>query len=243
MTCTVKKLCDFYKTPLGDVVQVYINDIVKKFIPENTKNQFILGIGYATPYFTEKLTHSNTVLSFTFDKMGGITWPNTSCSHTAIVHEDHIPLANKSVDRLIVVHALECCQSDEGLLKEINRIIALDGEVLIVFPNKAGVWSHTSHSPFAHGKHYTMSQLHDMLLKSGLHVESEERFLYFPPTQSLYTQSFFAPVEMMGSYFLPYFSGLNAITAKKRTIITPNQPAPQRPVAKKGVLKANGQST
>ncbi len=240
MTCTVKKLCDFYTTPLGEVVQVYINDIIKKFIPESTKNQFILGMGYVTPYLTEKLTHTNTVLSFTFDKMGGITWPHAAHSCTAIVNEGYVPLANKSVDRLVIVHGLESCQDSAQLLQEINRIIALDGEILIVFPNRVGVWSHTSNTPFAHGKHYTMSQLNDALSKNGLSIVSEERFLYFPPTQSLYTQSFFAPVEMMGSYFLPYFSGLNAITAKKRTIITPSQPAPQRPAAKKGILKANG---
>lgn len=239
MACTVKQLCDFYKTPLGEVVQVYINDIVKKFIPESTKNQFILGLGYVTPYLTRKLIPKNTVLSFTFDKMGGITWPNTTCSHTAIVHENHLPLTNKSVDKLIVVHGLECCQNSKQLLAEINRISAPDGEILIIFPNKAGVWSHTSNTPFAHGEHYTMSQINDVLSKGGWCIQAEERFLYFPPTQSLYTQSFFAPVEMMGSYFFPYFSGLNAITAKKRTIITPHQSAPQKTTTTKKALEAN----
>lgn len=240
MTCTVKKLCDFYKTPLGEVVQVYINDIVQKFIPENTKNQFILGLGYVTPYLDQSLTEKNTLLSFTFDQMGGIIWPNAEHSHTAIVHENHLPIANKSVDRLIIVHGLECCQNTEQLLKEVNRIIAPDGEILIIFPNKTGVWSHTATTPFAHGAHYTMSQLSNILLKQGFNIEAEERLLYFPPIQSLYTQSFFAPVEMMGSYFLPYFSGLNAITAKNRTIIIPNQPAPQKPITKKRALKVNG---
>ena len=240
MACTVKQLCDFYKTPLGEVVQVYINDIVKKFIPESTNIQFILGLGYVTPYLTRKLIQKNAVLSFTFNKMGGITWPNTTCSHTAIVHENHLPLANKSIDKLIVVHGLECSKNREQLLTEVNRIVAPDGEILIIFPNKAGIWSHTSNTPFAHGDHYTMSQLNDALSKDGWHIKAEERFLYFPPTQSLYTQSFFAPVEMMGSYFFPYFSGLNAITAKKQTLIAPSQPISQKTTTTKKVLEANG---
>ncbi|HCU06815.1 MAG TPA: hypothetical protein DIC42_04450 [Holosporales bacterium] len=240
MTCSVKELSDFYKTPLGEVVQVYISDIIKKFIPETTKNQFILGLGYVNPYLTKKLIQKNTVLSFTFDKMGGITWPNTACSQTAIVHGHNLPIANKAVDRLIVVHGLECCKNSEQLLIEMNRIIAHDGEILIIFPNKAGIWSHTSNTPFAYGEHFTMSQLNTTLSKNGLAITSEERFLYFPPTQSLYTQSFFAPVEMMGSYFLPYFSGLNAITAKKRTLIIPNQPNQKEFATKRSPVKANG---
>lgn len=227
MTCSVKELSDFYKTPLGEVVHVYINDIIKKFIPDTTKNQFILGLGYVTPYLTKKLIQNNTILSFTFDKMGGITWPNIACSQTAIVHDHHLPITNKVIDRLIIVHGLEYCQNSEQLFKEINRIIAPDGEILIIFPNKAGIWSHTSNTPFAYGEHYTMSQLITALSKSGLTIISKERFLYFPPTQSLYTQAFFAPVEMMGAYFIPFFSGLNAITAKKSTMIIPNQPKQQ----------------
>lgn len=240
MTSTVKELSDFYKTPLGEVVQVYCNDVIKKFIPESTKNQFILGLGYVTPYLTKSLLEKNTVLSFTFDKMGGITWPNTACSQTAIVNGHNLPIANRAVDRLIVVHGLECCQSSEKLIKEMNRIIAPDGEILIIFPNKAGIWSHTSNTPFACGEHYTMSQLNTALSKNGFAITSEERFLYFPPTQSLYTQSFFAPVEMMGAYFLPYFSGLNAIAAKKRTLIIPNQPNRSEFATKNSPVKANG---
>jgi SAM-dependent methyltransferase len=240
MTCNVKKLTDFYKTPLGEVVQVYVNDIIKKFIPETTKNQFILGLGYVIPYLTKNLIQKNTILSFTLDKMGGITWPNTECSQTAIVHCHNLPIANKVVDRLLIVHGLECCENREKLLKEINRIIAPDGEILIVFPNKAGIWSHTSGTPFAYGEHYTMSQLNTILSKNGFTITSEERFLYFPPTQSLYTQAFFAPVEMMGSYFIPYFSGLNAITAKKRTMIIPNQLNQQQVSTKSRPVKANG---
>lgn len=219
----IKSLLDFYATPLGELVHLYVQDTVDQFL--NIKQGSILGLGFATPYLKESLFETNQVMAFMPEYIGGITWPTPAASRTAVVKEDSLPLPNKSVDRILLIHGVEFAKNAQRMIGELSRILKSDGKILIIAPNKRGIWSHFENTPFGFGHSFSMSQLSQILSNEGFKCLIKERFLYFPPSQSLYTQSFFAPMEMIGSYLIPKLSGLNAIIADKRTFaIIPKKP-------------------
>ncbi|MDP2193072.1 MAG: methyltransferase domain-containing protein [Alphaproteobacteria bacterium] len=227
MTFTVRTLKQFYQTPLGEVVRIYIEDVVHHFLTPLPHHETILGLGYVTPFLPHELHAKNAAMCFTFNQMGCMTWPNAARSTTAIVDAHALPITNQSVDRIILVHALEAAQHPILCIKELQRILKPGGQILIIFPNKNGLWSYSSATPFSYGQHFTSHELSVLLAEHQFQVVFEKKFLYFPPSQMLHTHSLFAPIEVFGAHFLPFFSGLNAICAKKSTLALPTCTAPQ----------------
>jgi SAM-dependent methyltransferase len=57
-----------------------------------------------------------------------------------ICHEDELPLQRESIDLVYLLHALETCPDARGLLREVERVLAPDGTVLIVALNPYSPW-------------------------------------------------------------------------------------------------------
>ena len=58
---------------------------------------------------------------------GAGRWPSDGRGRTALVREDDLPLADGSVERVLLVHALECCGNVPRLMREIWRVLADGG--------------------------------------------------------------------------------------------------------------------
>lgn len=236
----IKDIKSFYSTPLGELVHLYVQDVINSFL--NVEQNTILTLGFPIPYLKEKWFKTNQFLIFMPASLGGMTWPTPEKSRTAVVNELSLPLPNQSVDLLLVIHSLEFTSNPKAFMKEVDRILKIDGKVLLIVPNKRGVWGHLENTPFGYGQSFSMQQMTRLLSDQNFKTVKQERFLYFPPSQSLYTQSFFAPMEMIGSYLAPNLSGLNAILAEKRAY-APITKQVSAPVKVKVQLKSAFQNT
>ena len=68
-------------------------------------------------------------------QQGGTYWPVDGLNRVVISEDDELPFQDSSIDRLIVVHSMECTEHLRPMLKEIWRILRGDGRLIIVVPS------------------------------------------------------------------------------------------------------------
>ena len=85
---------------------------------------------------------------------------------SALVEEDRLPLADGSVDRLLAVHCLETAERVRPLLREMWRVLAPEGRLMLVVPNRRGVWARLDKTPFGQGRPYSRRQLEALLIEA-----------------------------------------------------------------------------
>src|SRR5664279_2649525 len=82
---------------------------------------------------------------------------------SALVDENELPLPDNAVDRVLLVHALEMTHDPAVLLREAWRVLAAGGRLLVVVPNRRGLWARMDTTPFGHGRPYSRSQINQLL--------------------------------------------------------------------------------
>ncbi len=55
---------------------------------------------------------------------GAVAWPSSGKSSTALVFDEELPLPDSSIDRVLMVHALEYAENASETLKEMWRVLA-----------------------------------------------------------------------------------------------------------------------
>lgn len=216
MTTDVIDLRDFYSSPLGGIVRSHLLHLIEKaWVPKS--GEIIVGLGYATPFLDFFNQEKNTVLAFMPAQQGVLGWPSQKLVRSSLIEEDMLPLKDKSVDKLILVHALEHCHNAQHLLREAWRILAPDGKILLITPNRRGLWARADLTPFGHGQPYTMTQLSNLLRESLFTPILFLRGLYALPSSSRFVQAIISPLmEKAGPTCLQKFSGVVCIEAVKQ---------------------------
>jgi SAM-dependent methyltransferase len=163
----VVDLRDFYATSLGQVARRMIRRRLRAIWP-NLANMRVVGIGYCTPYLRLFEGEAERVFALMPAPQGVLAWPPDGPSAVALADEAELPLPDYSVDRVLLVHAVEASEQVRVLLKEVWRVLAGGGRIVVVVPNRRGIWARLDRTPFGHGHPYTPGQLSRLL--------REERF-------------------------------------------------------------------
>ena len=140
MFSDVVDLRDYYETALGQVSAQMLRQGIRRVWPD-LKGKSLLGLGYATPYLEQFCDEAERVIALTPASMGVIHWPPEGRGLVGLADEGDLPLPSYSIDRVVLVHALETSRNFEALLQETWRILTGDGRLLVVVPNRAGVWA------------------------------------------------------------------------------------------------------
>src|SRR6059036_1155645 len=107
MSLDVVDLRNFYAQPLGTVARRFVSRGIRLRWGD-TRAQRIAGVGYATPYLGLFREEAERCLAFMPAAQGVVKWPSARPTLTALVEELDLPLPDAAVDRLLLVHALEC---------------------------------------------------------------------------------------------------------------------------------------
>lgn len=225
MSINVDELYHFYHTPLGDVVAADLCRLVHHIWP-HPENQKILSLGFGFPVLRQMMVLNPSVIAFTPDFMGGMLWPHASSVQSAIVHETELPLEDHSIDRMLLLHMFEHSAQPHKLLREAFRVIKTGGELLVITPNRRGLWSYFDQTPFGQGRPYTMTQLSNDLNAHSFEPLCHERALYTPP---YHLPKFLkGTLDVIGSAILRKFSGVIAIQARKVELAGLSLPVAER---------------
>ena len=215
MSYDVVDLRDFYTQHLGVVARRFVGRGIRARWAD-TRGQRVLGVGYPTPYLGLFREEAERCLAFMPAMQGVVKWPSANPTLAALVDEYELPLADSSVDRVLLVHALEMLHDAPALLREVWRVLAPGGRLLAVVPNRRGLWARMDSTPFGHGRPYSRSQITQLLRETWFTPTSWAEALYVPPvTRSWFLRSAVA-WERAGATISAPFAGVHIVEATKQ---------------------------
>jgi SAM-dependent methyltransferase len=232
MNADVVDLRDFYAGRLGQVAARMIRRRIRLVWPD-VSNLRVLGFGYASPYLRPFLAEAERVASMMPTSQGVLPWPAEGPYRVALAEEGELPLDDYSVDRALLVHALEFSEHLRPLLKEVWRVLAGGGRVLAIVPNRRGIWARLDRTPFGQGQPYTPGQLSRLLREEGFTPLTTTAALFVPPVHSRMILRSAAAWEKVGERWFTAFAGVSVVEATKqiyaKPIVAPRRLRP-RPV-------------
>lgn len=224
MQLDVEDLLEFYATPLGQTVRRLLTHRIRARW-RGLQRSTLIGLGYSSPYlgaFRGEAQHLGALMP---DSQGAARWPREGPSHSALVDDDRLPLADGSVDRLLAVHCLEVAEHTRQLLREMWRVLAPEGRIILIVPNRRGVWARLDNTPFGQGRPYSRRQLEQLLEGAMFTPLDWGGALYFPPLgrQMLLRSS--TAWERIGTGISPAFCGVLIVEASKELVAPIGKPA------------------
>ncbi len=178
----VADLNAFYRAPLGQVARRLMLARFRALWPDVTGAR-MMGLGYATPYLRIFQEEAERVLAFAPAAQGVLRWPQDTASQVCLTDEFALPLADESMDRILMIHVLEHTEARSAMMREVWRVMAPGGRLLVAVANRRGIWSRADHTPFGHGSPFNDNQI-DRLLRDSMFTPLATEFaLYVPPSQ------------------------------------------------------------
>src|ERR1700674_5771992 len=151
MPLDVVDLRNFYGQALGTVARRFVGRGIRARW-QDVHGLRMLGIGYPTPYLGLFRAEAERCLAFMPAAQGVVKWPSDRPALAALVDEDELPLPDAAVDRL-----------------------------LLVVPNRRGVWARIDTTPFGHGHPYSRPQITHLLRETWFTPTGWDEALYVPP--------------------------------------------------------------
>ena len=176
----VLRIRDWYRTPQGRVVRRVLRGPVQGLLP-NGDDSHVLGLGYTLPYLREQEENRNCFTAMP-GKMGVTHWPENMPNRSLLCWEDQLPFPDNTFDYIFVAHALEFTGSPEVLLESCWRVLRPEGRLLVMVPNRAGLWSHRETTPLGRGHPYSSHELHKLLRHGNFMMTQSFYALHVPPT-------------------------------------------------------------
>ena len=182
----------------------------------------LLGVGYTTPFLSAIAAETERMVALMPASLGVLGWPSEGPNLVTLADEGELPFADYSIDRVLVVHAIETSEHAGAMLKEVWRVLAGGGRLLIVAPNRRGIWARLDRTPFGSGRPYTMSQLSQLLRDELFTPVGSDTALYIPPVRKRMIMRSASAWERVGKRWFPTFAGVVLIEATKQIYAKPN---------------------
>jgi SAM-dependent methyltransferase len=228
---------DFYETPMGQRTQALILKRLRQCWPD-IKGRRVLGYGFTPPYLRAFRTEAERTIAAIPAIFGAAScWPEGG-NLTVMVEEDALPFPAAFFDLVLVVHGLEEAEGLRPLLRQLWRVLAPEGRLLLVAPNRASLWAQIERSPFARGRPFSRGELNNLLRGALFTPESWQRALYAPPITSRALVRNGAGWEQFGSRLFFSLGGVHIVEAGK-SLYAPATPRPIR-VGAPALLKPAG---
>jgi SAM-dependent methyltransferase len=144
-----------------------------------------------------------------------------------------LPFASQSLDLVVMPHVLEFAAEPHQVLREVERVLIAEGQLIICGFNPASLWGarqalgRVLHSPYlpAAGEFISMPRMKDWLKLLNLGVSRSHFGCYAPPCRSARWLQRFEFMERAGQRGWPYLGAVYMVHAIKRvkggTIIGP----------------------
>ncbi|NQV54410.1 MAG: methyltransferase domain-containing protein [Rhodospirillales bacterium] len=220
-------LRDFYATPLGSTARRVIGRHIRSVWPD-AAGMRVLGLGYPIPYLGSFRSEADGVFAAMPASQGVLRWPIGGPSETLLTNEAELPFPDMSIDRVLLVHTLEFAEQVRPMMREIWRVLNGSGRLLIVVPNRRGIWARFERTPFGHGRPYSPGQINRLLRDTMFTPLSTQGGLYVPPARSRMILSSAGAWENIGQRWFNAVGGILSLEAEKQIYApTPAQSAPK----------------
>ncbi len=216
----------FYHSRLGQVTCKILRHKIRDIWPD-TRGQDILGLGYATPFLKQFNAEAARVIAVMPAHMGVTRWPRANDSKTSgnikkklnkavLAYEEFLPLADNSIDKLLLAHSIENSENLRQLMREAWRVLSANGKIIIIVPSRQCIWSRWDITPFGGGRPYSLNQLRRLMRDTQFEPTIYKYALYMPPFKSDYWIHI-APIwEKIGQKWFAPLGGVLLLEASKQ---------------------------
>ena len=231
MHTDVTELRDFYAAPLGLVVRRLLSQKIRSKWPRPAgrpevsrdgtlipRESVLMGFGFASPFLGSFRGEASHICALMPAGQGALVWPSADRNMSVLVEEAQLPLPDNSVDRMLIIHGLEVAERPDALIREMWRVLSPAGRLLIVVPNRSGVWARMDTTPFGQGRPYSRGQLDTLLRDSMFTPLSWDTALHAPPIDRGFIVRSAATIEKIGSRVSRRFAGVILVEATKELI-------------------------
>jgi SAM-dependent methyltransferase len=145
-----------------------------------------------------------------------------------------LPIATASVEAVLLPHTLEYAPQPHELLREVERVLTGDGQLIVCGFNPFGPWglrhlASRGRFPPTGERLLSERRLCDWLRLLGLEVADSRRYLFAPPWNRRFAARSSRWLERRGPQFVPPLAAAYLVKARKRVrALTPLRPAWQR---------------
>lgn len=232
----------FYASALGSAAAHILRSRISDLWGDG-KALNILGLGYAIPLLEDfTTTAGRLVAAIPFDH-GPVRWDPSGRGNSAVsVGDLRLPFPDDLFDRVIVLHGIEETAAPYAYLREIWRITAPEGRVIIAGANRSGLWARATHTPFGHGRPWTRGQLASLLATGLFQVTASTSALFMPPSGLRLVTAAADGWEQMGPVIAPGLGGVVLMEAVKR-LYAPTQDARASPAGERMILAKPARTT
>ena len=209
MTPDAQPLASFYDGAGGAVVAGLIRDRLAPLWPD-VRGCRVVGVGYAAPFLDLWQDDAMACLDVVTAEQGV-----AAAALRCVADPVRLPFDDLSVDRILLVHGLETAGDARRLLRECWRVLRDDGRLMIITPNRAGLWAHVESTPFGQGQPYTQRQVTSLLAAALFAVERQDSCVFLPPLDFGFVRRLAPLLERLGRRLAPGLAGVLLAEAVK----------------------------
>lgn len=142
-----------------------------------------------------------------------------------LVHDfADLPFASQSLDLVVLPHVLEFAEEPHQVLREVERVLIPEGQVIISGFNPASLWGLRqvtgrltgAHFLPQHGEFISLPRLKDWLKLLNMEVNRGHFGCYAPPCMTEKWLTRFTFMEQAGDRWWPYLGAVYVVQAIKR---------------------------
>lgn len=203
---------DWYATPDGREAARLLVRAVTPLLNRGTTTR-LLALGQTAPVLTRLhgLRHERVAMVVEQPRC----WPMTMPNRAVVADPERLPFDDALFDDALLIHALELVERPRVVLRELWRVMAPAGRLILVVPNRAGVWARVEALPFGRGHPYGRGGLTRLLEDCMFEVESWASALSAPPVTRLRW------LERPLARFAPTLAGVHVVAARKTDGLRP----------------------
>ena len=216
---------DYYRSRQGRHVAMRLRRSLTDFWSRSA-NGCNAAFGYAPPVL--RADDHPAVLNFAPMRLGPYDWPPKGPGRTVLVNGRSLPLLDVQLDRLLLIHALEFDSNPSRLLDECWRVLDGAGRLLVMVPNRNGLWARAERTPFGHGRPFSRGQLRKLLQDHGFTPVEARTMLFMPPAALGLFLRFGPQIERIGRNWSPAVGGVLVVEAQKNLYAPAGKTSRQR---------------
>lgn len=206
-------LSDWFRTPKGEYVLAWERSQYDNAV-EDVFGFNAVQVGLPDVDF---LRESRIPLRFVVGEGGAQASPAPLLADPA-----HLPLATHSIDLLVLPHVLEFSANAHQILREVERVLMPEGQVIISGFNPHSLWGlkgmfGRTEYPWC-ASFIGLLRLRDWLSLLGLELNGGRFGCYAPPFSQARWLQRFSFMESAGDRWWPIAGGVYVVRALKRTV-------------------------
>ncbi len=170
----------------------------------------VAGYGFAVPLLRPFLGVAERVIGLMPAPQGVMPWPADAPNRSILCDEARWPLANDSIDRLVVMHGLETSEHPAGAAGRGAPGAGAARAGAVRGADRGGLWARSDATPFGFGRPYSRGQIERLLMDCGFVCSGRTTALFFPPSSRRFWLQFGARAGEAGQPLGPRADGRGA---------------------------------